>query len=377
MLSINKLSFWEKELYFKDVDFMICGAGIVGYSAALEIRAKFPDAKIVILERGYLPTGASTKNAGFTCFGSPSEILDDLSHSTESEITTLVARRYEGLQRLLKRCGEKDIDYLPLGSFELFTETDRKAYTNCLEKIDFLNQIACKATGIEDCYSPVSVNQFPFAQTVGMLRNKGEGQINTGLMMHKLHQLAVDQSIHVLFGIEITEWESYEKHVIINSSIGEISCGKLIIATNGLSSKILPEQDISPARAQVIITRPIQNLPFQGTFHYDAGYYYFRNIGNRVLLGGGRNLDMEGESTDEFGNTSPIISALTQLLSTVILPRTPFEIEHQWSGIMGVGKTKQPIVKKISPLVTVGIRMGGMGVALGSLIGKELADLQY
>jgi glycine/D-amino acid oxidase-like deaminating enzyme len=85
---------------------------------------------------------------------------------------------------------------------------------------------------------------------------------------------------------------------------------------------------------------------------------------------------MEGETTDQFGNTPPILSALTQLLSTVILPQIPVEIEHQWSGIMGVGKTKQPIVKKISPLVTVGIRMGGMGVALGSLIGKELADLQ-
>ena len=43
---------------------------------------------------------------------------------------------------------------------------------------------------------------------------------------------------------------------------------------------------------------------------------------------------------------------------------------------MGIGSTKQPIVKKISPNVSIGLRMGGMGVALGSLIGKELSDLQ-
>ena len=53
----------------------------------------------------------------------------------------------------------------------------------------------------------------------------------------------------------------------------------------------------------------------------------------------------------------------------------PFEIEHRWSGIMGVGQQKKPIVKQLSNNVYCGVRLGGMGVAIGSLIGKELADL--
>ena len=35
----------------------------------------------------------------------------------------------------------------------------------------------------------------------------------------------------------------------------------------------------------------------------------------------------------------------------------------RWAGIMGVGKTKKPIVKKLSENVSCGVRMGGMGVA--------------
>jgi hypothetical protein len=42
---------------------------------------------------------------------------------------------------------------------------------------------------------------------------------------------------------------------------------------------------------------------------------------------------------------------------------------------MGVGTSKKPIVKKINHTTAIGIRMGGMGVAIGSIIGCELADL--
>jgi hypothetical protein len=57
------------------------------------------------------------------------------------------------------------------------------------------------------------------------------------------------------------------------------------------------------------------------------------------------------------------------------LPNQDFKIEHRWSGIMGVGANKKPIVSQLSENVYCGVRLGGMGVAIGSLIGQELADL--
>jgi glycine/D-amino acid oxidase-like deaminating enzyme len=66
---------------------------------------------------------------------------------------------------------------------------------------------------------------------------------------------------------------------------------------------------------------------------------------------------------------------LEALLKEVILPHHDFKIEHRWSGIMGVGSSKNPIVSQMSNHVYCGVRMGGMGVAIGSLVGKELAEL--
>ena len=42
---------------------------------------------------------------------------------------------------------------------------------------------------------------------------------------------------------------------------------------------------------------------------------------------------------------------------------------------MGLGSAKNPIVEQLSDHVYCGVRLGGMGVAIGSLIGQELADL--
>ena len=107
----------------------------------------------------------------------------------------------------------------------------------------------------------------------------------------------------------------------------------------------------------------------------DAGYYYFRNVGDQVLLGGGRNLDPEGETTTEFGHSEVIQDRLEKLLKEVILPAKEFRIEQRWSGIMGVGPQKKPILKKLSANVACGVRLGGMGVAIGSHTGAELAML--
>ena len=79
----------------------------------------------------------------------------------------------------------------------------------------------------------------------------------------------------------------------------------------------------------------------------DECYYYFRNVGNRVLLGGGRNLDLLGEESMEMKETALIQDRLESLLRTVILPGTGFEVERRWSGIMGVGEQKRPILKQI------------------------------
>ncbi|MAZ26858.1 MAG: FAD-dependent oxidoreductase [Cytophagaceae bacterium] len=368
----QSFSYWELKTWFTDVDLAIVGSGITGLSCAIELRKKHPKAKILILEKGILPNGASTKNAGFACFGSPSEIIEDLKSHSMDEVLGLVEKRFKGLEILRQRLGDNTIKYEKNGGYELFLAQDKDLYTKCSERLPELNKML-HVLFKEDTFEAVD-NLFGLKRLMPrLLLNKFEGQIDTGAMMHALLAYAQKQDILILNGQQVLDFEDQGNRVVIKTGDFELQSRQLFIATNGFAER-LKIKHVKPARAQVLITKPIKNLHIKGTFHLDRGYYYFRNVDDRILLGGGRNLDIAGETTMTMGTTPLIQHRLRQLLQEVILPGVDFEIAHCWSGIMGVGKQKKPIVGRLSPNVAYGVRLGGMGVAMGSLVGRELAE---
>ncbi|MEL0455377.1 FAD-dependent oxidoreductase [Flavobacteriaceae bacterium SZ-1-7] len=368
------LSYWEIKSWLANIDFTVVGSGIVGLNCALQLKSKFPKANILILEKGMLPQGASTKNAGFACFGSLSEILEDLRNHTEEEVFGLVKKRVEGLKLLRQTLGDGKLDYQQLGGYELFTQHD-DLLELCHAKKGEINNLL-KPIFKSDVFA-IKDNMFNFKNIKEYyIFNAFEGQLDTGKMMEALLNKAQTKGIKILNNINVEDFSEDNVSIKIKTNQFEFSTSKLFIATNGFASQLnIP--DVQPARAQVLITKPIKNLHIKGTFHLDRGYYYFRNIDNRILFGGGRNLDFKTEETTKFAQTDLVQNKLEELLRVTILPNIDFEIDHRWSGIMGVGNQKKAIVKQLSNNVFCGVRLGGMGVAIGSLIGRELADLLH
>jgi gamma-glutamylputrescine oxidase len=365
-------SFWETQSYFKNIDLIIIGSGIVGLNAAISYLEKNKSGKVVVLERGILPTGASTKNAGFACFGSVSELISDMKNSSENQVLETVEMRIKGLEILRKRLGDKNIDFKNYGGYELFDNTEK--FKECSDKINSLNEVLFKFTKSKQTYLIESnkIKAFGLNSIKGIINNTKEGQIDTGKMMQKLLKLAIEKGAIILNTVEVISLIDNGNLVTLNTNIGIINTKKTIVATNGFANELLKIKDVFPARAQVLITKPIPNLKIKGTFHYNEGYVYFRNIGNRILLGGGRNLDFENETSTEFILNHKIQTYLDTFLKNVILPKQDVEIEQRWTGIMGIGSEKIPIIKSISENVICAVRMGGMGVAIGSLVGKKV-----
>ncbi len=371
------LSYWESSTWLKP-DVIIIGAGIVGINAAIHLKKSNPSKKILILERGTLPSGASTKNAGFACFGSLSEIVDDLERCSEAEVVQLLEMRWQGLQLLRNTLSDEQIEYEPLGSFEVFTDAQEELYNQSLAIMDRFNAHLERITDVKSVFSITDdrILEFGLQGVKHLILNSAEGQINTGKMMNSLLQLARNMDITILHGVEVDSFKDNKQGVsVYTKSLGEISCQQLLIATNGFAKQLLPNIDVEPGRAQVLITSPIPNLKIKGCFHMDQGYFYFRNVGNRVLFGGGRNLDKVAETTYSHQTTEIIQKKLEKYLKETILPGIDFTIEQRWAGTLGLGKTRLPIIEKIDNNVFCAVRMGGMGVAIGSLVGKNVAAL--
>lgn len=366
-------SYWETKQYFQPFDLIVVGAGIVGLCTAISFKELYPKARILILERGIIPNGASTKNAGFACFGSPGELLEDLKTMPEDIVWDTVRMRWKGLQRLRKHLSDRNMDYRHYGGFELFQS--QSSYVQAKEQINFLNGKIKRAIGLKNCYKVQNPGDFSFNKISGAILNSYEGQIDTGLMMTNLTLKARKAGITILNGVNVLHITELNNRVELESNAGTFKAHRLVIATNGFARAFFNIKGLKPARAQVLITKPVKNLEIKGAFHFHKGYYYFRNIDNRILFGGGRHLDFKGETTAEQGINNTIQNTLNLFLREIILPNVPFEIEQRWSGIMGVGKEKKPIIKPVGKNTVAAVRMGGMGIAIGSLVGEKAAKL--
>jgi gamma-glutamylputrescine oxidase len=373
-----ELSYWERESFFKNIDIAVIGSGIVGLSAAIHLKTLDPSLHVVILERGTLPIGASTRNAGFSCFGSMTELLDDLSHASEDQVLGVVEKRWRGLQRLRALVGDENLDFKMLGGYEMFTDTEETVYQECLERMPEFNEKIGHITGWKEGYKVVDerIENFGFKGIRHLILNQPEGQVNTGKMMSALLHRAQEAGVKIFNGFAIKHLEDSSLGVEIETESGwSIRVPRVLVAVNGFAQKLLSMAEVQPARNQVLITQPIPGLRIEGCFHYDRGYYYFRNIDGRILLGGGRNLDLEREQTTAFGENKLIRNALITLLETVICPDQPIAIDSWWTGILGLGPVKKPIIEKFSSNITVAVRLSGMGVAIGTLVGQEGAEL--
>lgn len=369
------VSVWERESFYAPADVVIAGSGLVGLWSAYFLKKRSPKLRVTIVDRGIIPTGASTRNAGFACFGSITELIADTLKMGEDKMLDLVEMRYKGLERIRKTFKNKDISYENLGGYELITHSQEMDLNILRSNIDWLNQKLKKIVGEKAFYlRDEKISSLGLAGVQHLVENKAEGQLHSGKLCQQLLRLVQSLGVTVLNATEINAFETSADGVEIQTSTGTIlSARKLLICTNAFARQLLPSLDVEPARGQVLVTSEIPNLLLKGAFHFDEGYYYFRNLGNRVLLGGARNMAFEDEHTHSSETSEQIQQELERFLRETIIPERTFTVDYRWGGIMGIGGEKMPIMREVSENVFCAVRMSGMGVALAPWVGEHMA----
>ncbi len=370
--SLLMISVWELETFYRKRDIIIIGAGFTGLWTAVSIKEKYPEKSVLIIERNSIPLGASTKNAGFACFGSLTEVIADSQKMGWEKTLDLVKMRFDGLKKIQTYFTNPEIDFELNGGFEILN------HDVPLQRIDEVNRKLKPITGIKETYflNQSKIKEFGLGKSKYLIENPCEGSLHSGKLLQRLLEKCNELKIEFLFGTEvknITEMPNgIEVHLSGNIAI---KSDQLIHCTNAFASQFLKDEEVIPARGQIILTERVENLQLKGTFHYDEGFYYFRNLGNRILLGGGRNQDFKTEETTAFETTEFLQNHLESFLKEVIIPNQDVEISMRWSGIMAMGPEKIPVVKQVSERQFCAVRLSGMGVALAPKIGEVMAEI--
>lgn len=371
----NNISIWEQDTYFAPVDVIIIGAGFLGLWTALELTTSTPSAKITIIERGVIPMGASTKNAGFACFGSPTELMADAEKIGENAMWSLTEMRYKGIQKIRQHFADSLIDFDSCGGYECFAKGAQEI-TQMKDKIWWLNEGMQKITGVTESFkwSNEKMQQFQLNGFEALIENAIEGGLHSGKLLHSLTRKVQALGVNILTGTGVEYWQKTSHYIKVYTSVAVFQTERLIICTNAFSSQLIPGLFIEPARGQVLVTKPIADLKVRGTFHFDKGFYYFRNVGNRILLGGARNKDFATERTTDLSLNHHLQNHLERFASEHLLKNVPFSIAYRWSGIMGFTQDKLPVVKQVDENIYAAISCNGMGVALSPIMAEKICE---
>jgi glycine/D-amino acid oxidase-like deaminating enzyme len=365
-------SIWELETFYRKRDIIIIGAGFSGLWTAISIKEKYPEKSVLIMERNTIPLGASTRNAGFACFGSLTEVIADSEKMGWEKTLELVKMRFDGLQKIQHYFKNDEIDFELTGGYEILNNEEP------LFHIDTVNEKLKAITGLDQTYTlkQDKIKEFGLGKSAFLIENPCEGSLHSGKLLQKLLEKCHELKVEFLFGTKAGNIKETANEIeICLSDDLSVKADKMIYCTNAFTSTFLEKENIFPARGQILLTEPIEGLKLKGTFHYDEGYYYFRNLGNRVLLGGGRNQDFKTEETTAFETTEFLQNHLENFLKEVILPYKDFKIALRWSGIMAMGDEKSPIVKRLSERQFCAVRLSGMGVALAPKMGEIMTDM--
>jgi gamma-glutamylputrescine oxidase len=377
----NSCSFWDAHSELEQ-DYIIIGAGIVGLSTAIEVKLQQQEAKVLVFERGTLPVGASSRNAGFTCIGSFTEFLKNVEELGRDEAINQMEERWEGLKTLRSKMGEEAIGFALTGNYELIGSN----LVHLLEQLDDVNAMLYPIFG-ENVFERKDdkIKEFGFSEdhVCAIVLNKFEGQLDSGMLMHALRKKAQDLDITIRYGSKaerpINTPNGLEVNVSSEDRTTTFTAKAVGICINAFTSELVPEIKIKPGRAQILLTEPIpEPLKFNAPTHMGQGFWFFRPMPeNRILLGGGRNLDFEGEKTTNLETTPEIMGPLKKILSTIILPGKNPKIERTWSGIMGFSEDHLPRIEEVPGLINVVVGFGcnGMGIARGYRTGEKTAAL--
>lgn len=368
-------SYWESKQWLSDRNLVVVGGGIVGLSAALRVRELHPNWKITVIERHPFGGGGSTRNAGFACFGSATELREDRITLGDALALELVQKRWTGLQLLRKRLGDQALGYRESGSVELFLKGfEQHSAVPSAEELEDLNGWIAPVTGNTQTFKNIPSHQLHSMDAAAIeqaISSPLEGCIDTGHMMQALQSEVHKAGIDLVHGCHVTGIQSGSQPRI---RISETAAGgtwfeteRVLLTTNAFARELLDDLDVHPATNLVLVTEPLTTLHPQPTVHIDAGYVYARSIENRLLIGGGRHWGIDAPEALE--------ARLLETMHAIWPESKSVKVDHRWTGVLGIGHARLPIVQVVESGIHVAVRLGGMGVAMGMQCGQQAAAL--
>jgi gamma-glutamylputrescine oxidase len=335
------------------VDVAIVGGGVTGVSCALTLAES--GLRVRVHEARTISSGASGRNGGFALRGGA------MPYHVARE--TLGADRAAALWRLTERTldrmeGLAGDALRRVGSLRL--AADEKERAELLAEHEALRRDGFEAEWIDEPAGRLA------GRYAGAILHPRDGALQPARWVRRLATRAAAA------GVEVRE-----HHRV--TSVDELGADAVVVASDGYPSGLLEELEdvVQPTRGQVVVTEPLEERLYERPHYARHGFDYWQQLPDgRLVVGGRRDTNLEGESTAEEATTPEVQAAIETLVRELVghLPA----ITHRWSGIFGTSPDDLPLVGPVPGRDRVWVSRGYsghgnvLGLACGDLVAKAI-----
>ncbi len=347
-----------------EADVVVIGAGLCGASAAWALaEAGIPTAWV---EGRGVSTGASGRNAGFVLQGTAerySRAVALMGRARARQVHQASRDNHRAMAEVRARLGLQ-CGYQRRGSLQLAGSVDEEAElleSGALLREDGFSADVREGDALDAVYRDAG---FRVGVHIG-----DDGELDPAAFVRGVTGAACERGVRLFEHSPVVELEAPAPgEVRVRTARGEVRAQLALVCTNAWAGELVPwfADKVDPVRGQMLATAPAPPL-FSCPVYADHGFDYWRqDAAGRVVLGGWRNLDVDGEK-----GTAEVLHPGIQTRMTEFLGRFAgmrgVPITHRWSGTMGFSRDGLPIVGAVpgrpGALAAVGFTGHGFGFA--------------
>ena len=353
-------------------DVLVVGAGFTGVSAALHLAEK--GCKVCVLDAHQPGWGASGRNGGQvnpTFKHDPEDLQKIYGKQHGDQLIDFISGTADTVFGLINRL---DINCSPVRSGWVQAGYTHEAVDAMHKRAAQWQKYGVRTEALTKDQVKVRTGTDVFAG--GWLDGRA-GSVHPLAYIRGLARAALNAGVEIYSHSPVTHLEKEGSMWVASTPQGyEVRAPQVLLATNGYTDGIWPglAQTVLSANSFIVATKPLGEKAHKILARGETAstsqrlLLYFRKDADGRLLMGGRGHFADPQGPSDFEHLERTVSAMYPELGAV-------EYEYRWAGRIAITRDFMPHLHQPSAGITMALGYNGRGVALGTAMGKEVANL--